>query len=153
MKHLLMTLVALLFTAGAVAQNADALYKEGKALYDLENYKKAFPKLKAAADKGHKKAQYRVGLCYDKGRGVTEDDAAAVSWYLKSAKQDYAKAQYELAKCYLKGEGVAADEAKAKQWLTKAVKNAKHGQEIRDKMDEEIAEGKQTAKRLKSMLK
>ena len=153
MKHLLMMLFALMLSAGTMAQNADALYKEGKALYDAKNYQKAFPKLKAAADKGHKKAQYRVGLCYDKGNGVAENDPVAVSWYQKSARQGYAKAQYQLAKCYLNGEGVAKDEAKAKEWINKAVKDEKHGQEIKDKIDKNIAEGKEDAKRLKRLMK
>ena len=153
MKHLLMMLLALMLSAGALAQNADALYKEGKALYDAKNYQKAFPKLKAAADKGHKKAQYRVGRCYDKGYAVAKNDAVAVSWYRKSASQGYAKAQYQLAKCYLNGEGGAKDEAKAKAWLNKAVKDEKHGKEIRDKINQNAAEGKDEAKRLKRMIK
>ena len=144
-----MMLLALMLSAGALAQNADALYKEGKALYDAKNYQKAFPKLKAAADKGHKKAQYRVGRCYDKGYAVAKNDAVAVSWYRKSASQGYAKAQYQLAKCYLNGE----DEAKAKAWLNKAVKDEKHGKEIRDKINQNAAEGKDEAKRLKRMIK
>ena len=153
MKHLLMMLLALMLSAGALAQHADALYKEGKALYDAKNYQKAFPKLKAAADKGHKKAQYHVGRCYDKGYAVAKNDAVAVSWYRKSASQGYAKAQYQLAKCYLNGEGVAKDEAKAKAWLNKAVKDEKHGKEIRDKINQNAAEGKDEAKRLKRMIK
>ena len=67
MRQLMMTLMGLILSIGAMAQSADALYKEGKALYDEKKYQQAFPKLKAAAEKGHKKAQYRVGLCYDKG--------------------------------------------------------------------------------------
>ncbi|MBR1502798.1 MAG: sel1 repeat family protein [Prevotella sp.] len=119
---LTMTAVALLIAASTFAQSAESLYKAGKKLYDAENYDQAFPKLKAAADKGHKKAQYRVGLCYDKGRGVAEDDQQAVAWYQKSAAQDYAKAQYQLGKCYKNGEGVAKDERKAVELFLKAAK-------------------------------
>ena len=82
----------------ASAQSSDKLYKEAKALYDAKNYATAVPKLKAAAEKGHKKAQYRLGRCYDKGHGVTENDALAFQWYMKSVKQDYAKAQYAVGK-------------------------------------------------------
>jgi len=115
-----MTLMALLLCMAVGAQSAEALYKEGKALYDAKDYAKAFPKLKAAAEKGHRKAQYRVGRCYDKGRGVTEDDQLAVQWYEKSAKQDYAKAQYQLGKCYKDGEGVEKNRAKAIELFRKA---------------------------------
>ena len=117
---LLATLAAILLSTSAIAQGTESLYRQGKSLYDAKNYKQAFPKLKAAAEKGHKKAQYRVGLCYDKGRGVAEDDAQAVAWYQKSAAQDYAKAQYQLGKCYKNGEGIAKDEKKAVELFKQA---------------------------------
>ena len=153
MRKIVTTLLALTLCTAAFPQKAESLYKEGKTLYDAKKYEQAFPKLKAAAEKGHKKAQYRVGLCYDKGRGVAEDDATAVKWYQKSAAQDYAKAQYELAKCYVKGEGVAKDEAKAKSWLKKAVKDKKNGQEIIDKIKQDAKDGKESAQIMLKMLK
>jgi len=115
-------LLAMIISTTAFAQSAEKLYSEGKKLYDAEQYEQAFPKLKAAADKGHKKAQYRVGLCYDKGRGVTEDDAKAVAWYQKAVDQGYAKAQYQLGKCYKNGEGIAKDEKKAVELFMLAAK-------------------------------
>lgn len=153
MRKIVTTLLALTLCMAAFPQKAESLYKEGKTLYDAKKYEQAFPKLKAAAEKGHKKAQYRVGLCYDKGRGVAEDDAMAVKWYQKSAAQDYAKAQYELAKCYVKGEGVAKDEVKAKSWLKKAVKDKKNGQEIIDKIKQDAKDGKESAQIMLKMLK
>ncbi|MCR5131763.1 MAG: sel1 repeat family protein [Prevotella sp.] len=121
MKGLLTTILLLLCTAVG-AQNAEKLYTEGKALYDAKNYTQAFPKLKAAAEKGHKKAQYRLGRCYDKGNGVAEDDKQAFIWYSKAAAQGNAKAQYQVGKCYKNGEGVAKDQAKAFQYFSKAAK-------------------------------
>jgi hypothetical protein len=121
MKRILMALM-LLASLGASAQSADKLYEEGKALYDAKNYKEAFPKLSKAAEKGHKKAQYRLGRLYDKGNGVQENDSLAFLWYMKSAKQDYAKAQYQVGKCYKNGEGVKKDRKIAVEWFTKAAK-------------------------------
>ena len=115
-------LLAMIISTTAFAQSAEKLYTAGKKLYDAEQYEQAFPKLKAAAEKGHKKAQYRVGLCYDKGRGVTEDDAKAVAWYQKAVDQGYAKAQYQLGKCYKNGEGIAKDEKKAVELFMLAAK-------------------------------
>ena len=146
-------MLALMLCIAAGAQTAKALYDEGKAYYDAEQYDKAVPKLKTAADKGHKKAQYRLGMCYKEGYGVDKDRKKVFVLFQKSAKQGYAKAQYQLAKCYLNGEGVAKDEAKAKAWLNKAVKDEKHGKEIRDKINQNAAEGKDEAKRLKRMIK
>jgi hypothetical protein len=122
MRKLIIMLLVLLTGMAASAQSADKLYEQGKALYDAEKYKEAVPKLKAAAEKGHKKAQYRLGRCYDKGRGVAENDAKAVEWYKKSAAQDYHKAQYELGKCYKNGEGVEKNREKAVELFAKAAR-------------------------------
>ena len=119
MKRLLLTLLTMV-SLGAFAQSADKLYEEGKKLYDAKNYTAAFPKLKAAAEKGHKKAQYRLGRCYDKGNGTTENDQLAFQWYEKSARQGHAKAQYQLGKCYCEGKGVERDDAEGLRWLRKA---------------------------------
>ena len=119
MRNLLFMLMALV-SLTASAQSADKLYDEGKKLYDAKNYAEAFPKLKAAAEKGHKKAQYRLGRCYDKGRGTEENDQQAFQWYEKSANQGYAKAQYQLGDCYKDGDGVAKDKKKAVEWFKKA---------------------------------
>lgn len=132
----------------ARAQSADALYDEGKKLYDAKKYEQAFKKLLPAAQKGHKKAQYRVGRCYDKGHGVTEDNVKAYQWYLKSSQQEYAKAQYKLAKCYMKGKGTAKDTGKAKAWMLKAIKNDK----VKEKLKEDVAEGDNTAIALKKLI-
>ena len=114
------TMLSLMLCMVISAQSADALYKEGKTLYDAKKYEQAVPKLKAAAEKGHRKAQYRLGRCYDKGHGVKEDDKQAVVWYQKSAKQEYAKAQYQLGKCYKDGEGVEKNRQKAIELFKKA---------------------------------
>ncbi len=124
MKRKLSFIIIALMTCMAVcAQNADKLYKEGKALYDAKKYTAAVPKLKTAAEKGHEKAQYRLGRCYDKGHGVNTNEKLAFQWYYKSATQGYAKAQYQVGKSYKNGEGVTQDRQKAVAWFTKAANN------------------------------
>ena len=130
----------------ASAQSADKLYDEGKKLYDQEMYKEAVPKLQAAADKGHHKAQYRLGRCYDKGYGVKENDQKAFELYQKSAKQDYAKAMYQLGRCYLKGKGVTANQEEAKKWLKRAISDDKHGDEILNDLRKAKADGEEASR-------
>jgi hypothetical protein len=113
-------IVTAMLVVAASAQSADKLYQEGKKLYDEKNYAAAFPKLKAAAEKGHKTAQYRLGRCYDKGRGTQENDQLAFQWYEKSANQGFAKAQYQLGDCYRDGDGVKKDRKKAVELFKKA---------------------------------
>lgn len=117
-----MMILALMLCTASVAQSSESLYKEGKGYYDAKNYTKAIEKFKPSAEKGHKKAQYRLGLCYDKGKGITENDTEAFKWYSKSAAQGYAKAQFQLGKCYKNGEGVGKDRKKAVELFTKAAK-------------------------------
>jgi TPR repeat protein len=125
MRNLLIVLLVAVSMA-ASGQSADKLYAQGKSLYDAGKYQEAVAKLVPAAEKGHKKAQYRLGLCYDKGRGVAENDELAFKWYAKSAQQNYAKAQYQLGRCYKNGEGTAKDRQKAFLYFSKAAQQ-EHG--------------------------
>ena len=40
-----------------------------------------------AAEQGDAKAQNNLGVVYDRGEGVPQDDAEAVKWYRKAAEQ------------------------------------------------------------------
>ena len=40
-----------------------------------------------AAQQGHAKAQFFLGVMYAKGEGVKKDEAEAVKWYTKAAQQ------------------------------------------------------------------
>ncbi|MBQ3657133.1 MAG: sel1 repeat family protein [Bacteroidales bacterium] len=135
------------------AQTPKEIYQAGKALYEAQKYNEAFVKFKSAAEQGNKKAQYYLGRCYAKGRGVAEDDKAAFEWYQKSANQDYAKAQYRLGKCYMKGKVVAKDEKKAAELFKKAVNNPKGGDEILSDLKKEASEGDTDAAKILKMIK
>ncbi len=117
---ILLLLFMLICPFNLSAQNVDKLYKEGKALYEAKNYAQAVPKLKIAAEKGHMKAQYRLGRCYEKGRGVEKNEKLAFQWYTKSAAKEYAKGQCALAMCYKEGIGTPKDHKKAVEFFTKA---------------------------------
>lgn len=145
MKKLLLACM-LTLCLGANAQSADKLYDEGKKLYDQEQYQEAVPKLQAAAEKGHKKAQYRLGRCYDKGYGVKENDKKAFELYQKSAKQDYAKAMFHLGKCYMNGKGVAANQEEARKWIKRAISDEKHGDEILKDLRKTKADGEEATR-------
>ncbi len=58
-------------------------------------------------------AQYNLGVCYERGDGVTQDFKQAVYWYKKSAEQGNAKAQHNLGLCYFNGYGIAPDHTEA----------------------------------------
>ena len=146
MKRLIYLCILLMCSISISAQSADKLYDEGKKLYDQEQYKEAVPKLQAAADKGHKKAQYRLGRCYDKGYGVKENDQKAFELYQKSAKQDYAKAMFQLGKCYMKGKGVTANQEEARKWIKRAISDEKHGDGILKDLRKAKADGEEATR-------
>ena len=108
--------------------------------------------LKAAADKGHKKAQYRLGMCYKDGKGVEKDRKKAFDLFTKYANQGIGDAEYQLARAYLKGKGVTADEKKARTWLKKALAHKKKGPKLMAKLQKKSAEGDEDAKRLLALV-
>ena len=79
-----------------------------------------FDEMKALADQDLAAATYTIGLKYDFGRGVPENDAEAVKWYRKAAEQGYAAAQFNLGFMYEAGEGVPENDAEAVKWFRKA---------------------------------
>lgn len=65
-------------------------------------------------------AQVKVGLCYGKGIGVTQDYEKAFTWVMKSAEQGNALGAYLVADCYMQGKGVEQNIPQAMEWFTKA---------------------------------
>ena len=62
---------------------------------------------------GSAEAQYALGLIYDEGRGVPEDNDQALRWYRLSAAQGDADAQNNLGAMFDVGDGVKQDKAEA----------------------------------------
>ena len=75
---------------------------------------------KDAADQGNALAQLRLGECFDYGKGVTQDQAAAVTWYRKAADQGLAPAQFILGMRYADEKGPLKDQVEAFKWYRKA---------------------------------
>jgi TPR repeat protein len=75
-------------------------------------------------DPHHVKAQYNLGVMYEKGEGVKKKDAVqAVRWFRKArkaAEQGDAGAQYNPGNMYRKGQGVEKDAVQAVHWCRKA---------------------------------
>lgn len=88
-----------------------------------KDYAKAVEYSRKAAELGSAKGQFRLGYCYDEGRGVNQDYSQAVYWYRKAAEQGYTVAQCNLGNMYALGEGVTKDYAQAVYWWRKAAEN------------------------------
>ena len=70
------------------------------------------------AKEGDMEAQSVLGLIYDNGDGVPENDKTAVMWYTKAAEQGYAPVQSILGVMYDNGEGVPENDIKAYVWYS-----------------------------------
>jgi hypothetical protein len=74
--------------------------------------------IRKAAEQGNAVAQNNLGLLYLNGKGVPQDDAEAVKWFLKAAQQDDQKAQFNLGVMYQDGLGIPQDHAEAIKWYS-----------------------------------
>ena len=80
------------------------------------DYATALKKWKPIAEAGNAVAQFNLGLIYEKGLGVLQDDKEAVRWYRLAAVQGDADAQTNLGVRYQKGLGVPQDDKEAVRW-------------------------------------
>ncbi|KTD06137.1 Sel-1 protein [Legionella gratiana] len=76
----LLTVVIFVFTLGACAISSAVNLREGIDSFRVEEYRKAFIRLKPEAEKGQPDAQYAVGYMYYYGKGVVEDRKKAWFW-------------------------------------------------------------------------
>lgn len=80
--------------------DAEVLLQIGKDFFISGEPEKAFAYFLSASKKGNIEAQYRVGLCFEKGYGVYINEEKAVYWYKKSAESNNPISIYYLATVY-----------------------------------------------------
>ena len=73
-----------------------------------------------SVEQGNSIAQFFLGVMYEYGEVVAEDDVEALRWYRKSAVQGNSDAQCILGIKYANGEGVAEDDVEAVRWYRKS---------------------------------
>lgn len=81
-----------------------------------------FWKMYTDALRGEKKAQFEVGVMYERGIGVDLNQTQAAKWYEKSAIQGHKDAQYNIGIMYAAGRGVEKNEQFAMMWLASSAK-------------------------------
>jgi len=79
-----------------------------------------FEEILPLAEKGKADAQFLLGIMYQGGIGVSENDQEALKWFRKGAEQNHATAQYWLGKMYYEGNGVPQDYNEAAQMYRKS---------------------------------
>lgn len=73
------------------------------------------------ANAGDVEAQFQLGECYFKGRGIDVDPVESARWYERAAQGGHAQAQCNLAMLKYLGRGTQADPAEAWMWMKLAL--------------------------------
>mgnify|MGYP004627661129 CR=1 FL=1 len=84
-------------------------FKRGLTVRQLagsSGYEERVKTYRLEAARGNADAQYELGVCYVKGKGVGKNIAEAAKWWQKAANQGHADAQFQLGCLYYQGEGV-----------------------------------------------
>jgi uncharacterized protein len=87
------------------------------------DFEMALKELRPLIEKNDPNAQFLMGMLYDAGNGVAQDQAIAASWYRKAAEQNHLIAQLFLGILYYSGKGVEKDYKKAAHWLQAPANN------------------------------
>ncbi len=103
-----------------VSGPALAGFDDGMAAARHGQYRTAFKIWLPLAQEGDTRAQYNLGVLYDKGFGATQDYAEAARWYLVAAERGHLDAQANLGFAYERGRGVTQDYAAAAKWYRAA---------------------------------
>ena len=110
---LCLTIAVLLGSAG---EGWSADFQKGLTAAQSGDFATALREWKPLAEQGDSAAQRNLGLMYDNGQGVPQNDKTAVKWYRLSAEQGNANAQSNLGVMYAKGKGVPQNDKTAVQW-------------------------------------
>ncbi len=122
-----------------VAAPAWADFKAGAEAYQRGDYATALKEWRPLAEQGDAGAQFNLGVMYDDGRGVPQDDAEAVRGYRRAAEQGYAEAQFNLGLMYLKGRGVPQACVQAHMWVNlAAAQGIEDARKARDLLAEQM---------------
>ncbi len=119
LRAMLTAFLMLVMTAGAAVAGPleDAWYA-----WLHRDYATALRLWRGFAEQGDAKAQIKLGLMYELGQGVPQDNAEALRWYRLAADHD-ATAQFNLGSMYEFGNdglGAAQDYAEAFKWYLRA---------------------------------
>ncbi len=99
MRYLIIVALAVVLALPVAAQN----FEKGMEAYQRGDYAAALREWRPLAEQGLAMAQFNLGLMYNFGRGIPQDDAEAMRWYRTAAEQGLADAQFRLGYMYALG--------------------------------------------------
>jgi uncharacterized membrane protein YfcA len=112
--------------ATSVAEAATASGTDAQLAYDSHNYDLARHIWTTLAEAGDAQAQFALGIIYDLGNGVAQDQAEAYRWYRRAAAAGLPSAEFNVAVMADSGRGVSRDPTVAALWYAKAAAHGHH---------------------------
>ena len=113
-RLLILPVLLLTLLVGNPAFSAD--FQKGFDAADKGDFATALKEWKPLAEQGDADAQFNLGIMYDYGKGVPQNDKTAVKWYRLAAEQGDADAQSNLGFMYDTGKGVPQNDKTAVKW-------------------------------------
>lgn len=107
-------------TDSPLLADSDTELQEGIEMLRRGEYTEALKFFGEASRHGNHEAQYRIGLMYRDGTGVSKKPEEAAYWFRKAASNGHAEAQYQIALCFAEGKGVLRDSRVAAEWMWRA---------------------------------
>ena len=84
---------------GGPLEDADSFFRTG-------DFKTAAALYRPLGAEGEPFAQFRLGVLYEEGKGITQDSLEAIRWYVVASAQGHSDATYRLARLYHDGRGI-----------------------------------------------
>ena len=76
--------------------------------------------LKEAAEEGHVEAMAELGLCYELGCGVEQNDEEALDWYTRAANLGHVTSKFSVGEAFEEARGVPQSDHEACLWYYRA---------------------------------
>ena len=118
----LLCLLLVLLPCTALAGAPAEAFRAGVEAADRGDHAAAAEHWRRAARMDHADAAFRLGVLFDEGLGVEQDDRRALRWYRRAAQGGDQRAQFNLGRLYARGQGVTEDEAEAARWYERAAR-------------------------------
>ena len=121
-KKITFILIALI-SLNSYGQNGIDLNEKSKTFIQSQEFDKAVPLLKQAAELGVAEAQYNFGVTLENGYGIEKNIDSAFYWYLKSANQGWNDGLYKMMMAHANGIGAEQSNNKAFEYALACASN------------------------------
>jgi TPR repeat protein len=104
-------------------QTADELNSQSREFIRTQEFEKAIPLLRRAAELGVAESQYNFGVTLEFGYGIESNLDSAFYWYSKAAEQGWNDGLYKMMMAHAEGQGADKNFEKAFEYALKCAQN------------------------------